>query len=207
MRCLKTLTSVALAASLLAVTACGDDGGGSSDGENPEEVITTVGLKIRPMGGSNEQRFEVNDPDGDGGDPPTIQPITLTPGAYTVLPYFENRLETPAEDITIEISDESDEHQILFTGTAVNGPASDEPAAPLAHTYDDEDVNGLPIGLENTFVATAGTGQLTVTLRHLPPINDVASKDASVADDVKAGGISAAPGATDASVTYPVTVE
>lgn len=206
MRNLKNLASLLLGMSLVFATACGDDDGGG-DGENPEEVITTVGLTFTPMGAGSAMTFEVDDPDGDGGTAPTVDPITLPAGMYVVTTSFENRLETPAEDITAEVSDESDEHQIFFTGTAVNGPASNQPSGAFTHTYSDEDSNGLPIGLENTFVAAAGTGQLTVTLRHLPPVNDVATKVASLAEQVKTSGLDAAPGGTDASVTFPVTVQ
>lgn len=72
------------------------------------------------------------------------------------------------------------------------------PTALGTFTYTDLDLNGKPIGL--TFSLTtgnAGTGNLTVTLRHLP------NKSAA---GVASGDITNAGGATDASVTYPVTV-
>jgi hypothetical protein len=185
------------------LAACGDDGGGG----NENEVITTVMLSFTPTGGGAAVTAEVDDPDGDGGQAPTVQPVNLTAGAYTLAVRFQNRLEDPAEEITTEVMDESDQHQLFFTGTAVNGPASNVPAAPLTHAYADTDANGLPIGLSNTITAAAGTGNLIVTLRHMPPVNDQPVKTSTTAEMVKTGGFNAIGGSTDAQVTFPVTVQ
>lgn len=189
----------------LGLAACGGDDDSPS---NPEEVITTVTLDFAPEGGGAAVAAEWDDPDGNGGAGPTIDPIDLADGTtYTLTVGFENRLEDPAEIITEEIVDESDQHQIFFTGTAVDGPASNEDGAPLTQTYADEDANGLPIGLENSIVAAAGTGELTVTLRHLPPVNDVAVKTAELAQEVLDTGFGSLAGSTDAQVNFTVTVE
>jgi hypothetical protein len=196
--------STILCASLLfLVPACGgdDDGGG-----NENEVITTVVLTFTPAAGGAPLTFEVDDPDGDGGAAPTIDPISLPAGSYTLRVGFQNRLETPAEDIGEEVSDEAAEHQIFLTGTAVNGPATNQASAPLTHAYADTDTNGLPVGLANTITAATGSGNLTVTLRHMPPVNDTAVKTANVAMQVRSGGIASIGGSTDVSVTFPVTV-
>jgi hypothetical protein len=133
--------------------------------------------------------------------------VNLVAGTtYTLTLGFENRLEAPAEDITQEVRDEAEDHQVFFTGSAVNGPATSNTTAPLTHTYGDTDANGLPIGLTNQIVAATGTGQLIVTLRHVPPLNNVAVKTATLADEVKAGGISSIGGDTDVSATFDVTV-
>jgi hypothetical protein len=205
MRSFPMFTTSCLALTLvLAGAGCGDDDDG---GGNENEVITTVSLVFTPVAGGAPITVEFDDPDGDGGDPPTIDPVALAPGMYTVAVGFENRLENPPEIITEEVADESDVHQIFFTGTAVNGPASDQADAPLTHAYADTDANGLPIGLADSITAALGTGELTVTLRHMPPVNDVAVKSADVAAQVKAGGFAAIGGSTDAQVTFPVTVE
>lgn len=189
---------------ILLLSACGDDGGSTG---NEEEVITSVILTFTPGALGTTVVAEFDDPDGDGGDPPSVDPIDLVDGAtYSLTVGFENRLEDPPEVITDEVSDESDEHQVFFTGDAVAGPASDNPGAPLTHTYDDQDANALPIGLDNTIVAATGTGELTVTLRHMPPINDTPSKTAEVAGQVRDGGFSAIGGTSDAQVTFMVTV-
>jgi len=196
-----TLTSLVLVGSLV---ACDEQAANGNEGE----VITTVTLSFTPSGGGAAVTATFDDLDGDGGDPPVIDPLNLADGTtYTATVQLSNKLEDPPEDITLEVADESYEHQLFFTGTAVNGPANEEPGAPLAHGYADADANGLPIGLANTMVATTGSGQLTVTLRHLPPVNDVAAKTADVAVQVKESGFVAIGGQTDVQVSFVTTVQ
>ncbi len=161
---------------------------------NSGEVITTVVLDF-----GNGVIATANDPDGDGGEPPAIDPITLAPGTYALAIQFQNRLEDPPEEITEEVLDEGEDHQVFFTGTATTGP--------LAITYADAYRNGLPIGLATSVAATAGTGMLTVTLRHMPPVNDTAVKTPVLADQVKTSGTASLPGGSDAVVTFGVTVQ
>ena len=202
-RSLRASLSLVTFASLALVSGC-EYGGGSN---NEEEVITTAILTFTPAGGGSAVTATFNDPDGDGGAAPTVDPINLVKATtYTTTVRFENRLETPAEDITVEVADESDEHQVFFTGTAVNGPASNQPGAPLTHSYTDTDVNGLPVGLSSSIVTATGTGTLIVTLRHMPPVNNTAVKTAGAATTVKDGGFAGLGGATDATVTFQVTV-
>jgi hypothetical protein len=189
----------------VSMVGCGDDGGG--DGGNVEEVITTVIVTFTPTGGGAAVIAEFDDPDGDGGEPPTVDAIDLTAGDFMASVGFENRLEDPAEVITEEVADEDDEHQIFLTGTAVNGPASDQAGAPLDHSYADQDANGNPVGLTNMVTATAGTGTLTVTLRHLPPVDGNEVKVSGLAESVRTGGIGSIGGDTDVSVDFEVTVQ
>lgn len=191
-------TRFLLATALLA--ACDDKGTDS------EELITTVQLAFMPASGATVTA-EFDDPDGDGGSPGTSEPIQLANGTtYTLTVAFKNRLETPEEDITAEVSDEGFQHQLFFTGSAVNGPATSNPAAPLTHSYADMDENGLPIGLTNTIVAATGTGELTVTLRHMPS-ELPPGKSADTATQVKTGGFAAIGGSTDVQVSFDVTVQ
>ncbi|MDQ3369736.1 MAG: hypothetical protein M3680_30305 [Myxococcota bacterium] len=193
---------LACAASLTSA-ACSDPADPGDEGE----LITTVTLTFTPPAGAPIVA-SFDDPDGDGGAPPTIDPITLVAGTtYATTVRFLNSLETPPEDITIEVADEADEHQVFFTGTAVAGPASNQPGAPLTHAYADRDANDLPIGLASTVTATAaGTGTLTVTLRHLPPLGGAPTKTSELAAQVQAGGFAAIAGGTDAQVNFAVTV-
>jgi len=166
---------------------------------NDQEVITTVILDF------DGTRFEFDDVDGDGGEPPTIDPVALAPGSYGLTVHFENRLEDPPEDITGEVDDESVEHLILFTGSAVAGPATSNTDAPLTQSYADTDANGLPVGLVDAIVATPGSGLLTVTLRHMPP-ELPPEKSADTPAEVRDNGIDSIGGATDAQVVFMVTV-
>ncbi|MBX3157931.1 MAG: hypothetical protein KF773_18325 [Deltaproteobacteria bacterium] len=199
---MRSTTTTTLIAALLVpcFAACGDDGGGATT----NELITTVILTFTPDGGGTPIVAEFDDPDGDGGLPPTVDPVNLPPGDYALAVRFQNRLETPPEEITDEVRDESDQHLILFTGSAVVGPATTNTTGPLTQAYADTDAKGLPIGLANTVTAGLGTGMLVVTLRHMPP-EQPPQKGADTLALVKASGIDAIGGSTDASVTFAVT--
>lgn len=182
------------AAILVLLVGCTDDIATINSGE----VITTVELTFTPASGASVVAL-ANDPDGDGGEAPTVDPIDLAADTYALAVRFQNRLEDPPEEITEEVMDEGEDHQVFFTGSAVVGP--------LAYAYADLDRNGLPIGLQNTVVAMPGTGMLTVTLRHMPPVNDTPVKTADLAERVKTMGTASLPGGTDAVVTFAVAVQ
>ena len=155
---------------------------------NEEEVITTVTTTL--VGGGQTITLTSRDLDGDGPNAPVVTPSgnlaanTTYSGAVT----FLNETQTPAGDITVEVEEEGVDHQVFYQLAAALGTI----------TYTDLDLNGKPIGLTFTLTTgNAGTGNLTVTLRHLP------NKSAS---GVASGDITNAGGATDALVTYPVTV-
>lgn len=189
-----------LAAALL--VACG---GGDQIDPNEQELITTVVLSFEPVGGPT-LTFEFDDPDGDGGDPPIADDIVLAPGTYGLAVQFQNRLEDPPEEITEEVADESDQHLVLFLGTAVVGPATSNTSGPLEHAYADTDANGLPIGLANDITAVAGSGTLNVVLRHMPP-EEPPEKGVDTLEAVKVSGIDAIGGSTDVNVQFDVTVQ
>lgn len=175
---------------------------------NDQEVITTVALTFTPDGGGDAVEFAHADPENDGD--PVIDTVTLTIGTtYTLGVQFLNELEDPPEDITVEVDEESAEHQVFIYGSGVEGPATGTNAAHLVvHAYDDTDENGFPVGLANTIdPVTAGDAELKVMLRHLPPENDTAVKVEGLAEDFAAGGSAAIPGEVDADVTFPLTVE
>lgn len=197
---MKTLAPFTLIAMLV---ACGHDAG-HLHGE--QELITTAVLTFTPPAGPPVVAA-FDDPDGDGGAAPTVDVIELAAGTtYALAVAFENRLESPPEDITQEVRDEAADHQVFFTGSAVDGPAAGNPGAPLAHRYADVDPGGLPLGLDNEIVASAGAGQLVLTLRHLPPINGTPVKTSTTSDEVKAGGLSSIAGDTDVSARFDVRV-
>ena len=185
---------------------------GGCDVQNPDEtneneVITTVVLTFSPQSGGTALEFRWADPENDGS--PVIDDIALSDADdYDLGVSFLNELEDPAEDITEEVAEESDQHQVFFTGTAVDGPASDNEGAPVTQAYADTDDAGLPVGLDNTVVSNStGNGTFIVTLRHLPPQDDVDVKVAGLAEDVAAGGFDAIGGDTDAQVTFDLVVQ
>jgi hypothetical protein len=170
-------------------TACDND----DAPVNEEEVITTV--RVTLVGGGQTIILESRDLDGDGPNAPVLTPIggaTLVAGTtYTGTTTFLNELESPAEDITVEVQEEGVEHQVFYQLQSTLGTITYNPT--------DVDANGKPIGLSFNLVAgnSGSTGTLIVTLRHLP------NKTAS---GVSGGDITNAGGSTDAAVTFSVAV-
>lgn len=173
-----------------------------TDVENPDqdvegEVITTVTLTWTDADGGVVQATWA-DPEDDG-DPVVDDVVLAADQSYALTVAFENELAVPAEDVTLEIQDEGDEHQIFFTGTAVDD-------AVVTVDYADQDGEGLPIGLDNDAqTSDAGEGTLTVTLRHLPPQGGVPQKTEGLAASYAQGD--AIPGETDVQVTFDLRVE
>jgi hypothetical protein len=156
---------------------------------NEEEVITTVTTTL--TNGTNVITLRSKDLDGDGPNTPvvTVSGKLMAGKVYTGRVTILNETETPAGDITAEVKEEGDEHQLFFQS----------PNGLTTFAYTDLDKNGKPIGLEFTLTTkTAGTGSLVVTLRHEP------NKSAS---GVVSGEIANAGGSTDFEVKYPIAVE
>ena len=176
--------------------------------DHEHEVMTTVVLDFTSQTDGSELSFSWADPEDDGS--PVIDDIILLDADdYTLSLSFINELEDPAEDLTEEIEDEGDEHQIFFTGSAVEGPATGtNPDAIITQAYADEDDGGLPVGLENTITTVAaGSGELTVTLRHMPLENGETIKTDTLAADVADGGFEAIGGDNDVQITFNIEVE
>lgn len=194
--------------------ACGSDVHDHDDhddhhGHNhdPNEVMTTLKLTFTPTDGGTKFVATWADPENDGS--PVIDEIKLTKGKkYNVTMAVLNELEKPVEDVTPEIKDEQDDHQVFFYGEAVEGPGSKATKALVKHEYSDKDSKNLPVGLSNTIEAVeAGNGSLFVMLRHMPPVNNNAVKTGTLAADFKATGESALPGSADINIDFKLTVE
>ncbi len=194
-----------------------DDGHDDHGHDNESEIITTVTLTFTPQGGGDAVVASFSDPDGDGGMSGSTDPITLkVETVYDLSITFLNDLEDPAENITEEIEEEAEEHQVFITGDVVQGPAASDPASVLVeHAYADmESTYGgnaegddLPVGLANTITTTSATGSGTfgVRLQHLPEVNGEAQKVEDLAAQLAAG--TALPGDADAAVEFALTVE
>ena len=157
--------------------------------ENEEEIITTLTYTLTST--DNEVAIlTFRDLDGDGSGAADITVSNLTANTtYQGFIVLLNESETPAENISEEVAEEDDDHQFFFA-------VSD---AELSVDYVDADGNGNPLGLATTLTTgDAGTGTLTVTLRHEPN---------KTADGVAGGDISNAGGETDIEVTFPITIE
>lgn len=178
------ITTLALVA-ILAFSSCTKD---DTPPVNEEEVITTVTTTL--TNGSNIITLESRDLDGDGPNAPviTVSGKLATNTTYTGAVTILNETESPAGDITSEVEEEGEEHQLFFQAPSIG-----------AFVYTDKDINNNPIGLKFTLrTENAATGDLVVTLRHLP------NKSAS---GVASGDITNAGGATDFVITYPLEVQ
>ncbi len=191
---------------IVLAASCDDEVTNPPPPDNEGELITTVTLTFTPTAGTDALSFTWFDLEGDGS--PVIDPIVLSDADdYDLAVSFLNEQSSPPEDITAEVDEESDQHQVFFTGAGVVGPATgDNPAALIEQAYADADVNGFPVGLASTITTLAtGTSELIVTLRHLPP-EGAPVKTGTLADVVAADGLSALPGDTDVEVTFDLTV-
>jgi hypothetical protein len=179
----KMKTTIALLSIGLMTLSCSNDDDPIAVDE--EEVITTMNITLTAAG--NTVTLSSQDLDGDGPNAPeldvsgTLVANTVYAGSIELL----NETETPAEDITLEVAEEDDEHQFFFN---VSGSLT-------GFDYTDTDEDNNPIGLSFT-VATgdAGNGTLSVTLRHEPK----KPNDGTLAD---------AGGETDIAQSFTVTVE
>ena len=167
---------------LFAFASCNED---DVEPENEEEVITTLTYTLSSTDGQ-VAILSFQDLDGDGGAAGTITTSELAANTtYTGIMTLLNETESPAENVTEEIQEEDDEHQIFFGVSGVD----------LTVDYTDVDGDGNPVGLATTLTTgDAGSGTLTVTLRHEPnkPNN---------------GSLGDAGGETDIEVEFPVTIQ
>lgn len=183
------LYSLAVFAAILTTTACGSD---DPEPVNEEELITTLRVTFTGTGPNEGEVVTATfkDLDGTGGNDPEItNPVLAANGSYDVSVAFLNEAESPAENITLEVQEEGDEHQVFFVANNIT----------FTYQYDDQDVNSKPIGLSGSvLVGAAGTGTLQVLLIHEP------NKDAT---GVSGGDPTNAGGETDISVTFNVTIQ
>jgi hypothetical protein len=189
MKNIKTINTIKLLAvlfiSTFAFTACSDDDDHDEDHEHEEELITTV---IYTLTNNNDTvTLKFVDLDGEGGEEGTYSvtgPLSAN-STYIGEIALLNESESPAEDITEEVKEESDEHEFFYS-SSISG---------LTVSKNDTDSNGNPIGITTALTTTdSGSGTITIILKHEPtkPNN---------------GSATDAGGSTDVSVTFTVEVE
>ncbi|MGY8921345.1 MAG: type 1 periplasmic binding fold superfamily protein [Flavobacteriales bacterium] len=186
LKTMKTMKTSAFYALLtLAMLGCSDDDT-TPEIINEDELITTVILTLTPDSGDQVVLTTV-DLDGDGPDEPvtTVVGSFLENTQYQGAVQFLNETEDPAEDITQEVIEEADEHQVFYTiSEGLN----------IQTTYEDQDSQGNPLGVQITLsTGAASEGSLTVTLRHEP----VKPND----------GLESAGGETDISTSFDVSIQ
>ena len=147
---------------------------------NEEEVITTMIVTLVPSDASTNVTLKTQDLDGDGPNAPVV---TVSGDLKASLTYsgsvrFLNETETPAEDITLEVEEEADDHQLFYTVgfDLTMGVASTN----LGTKFD---VKSL----------STSSGKLTFTLRHKPKKPNT--------------GLADAGGDTDIETTFDIVIE
>ena len=176
---------------MLVFSACSDDDD-APQVINEEEVITTLNLFLIPEGGGEAVTFTYRDLDGDGSNPEISSPALSANTNYTGRVEFLNELEDPAEDITIEVLEEAEEHQVFYIA---------EDSLNATSTYTGAlDNDGNPIGVEFSLeIGDASQGNLTVILIHEGNKNVPGASEGNLSNEVG--------GETDIEVTFNVTVE
>lgn len=177
----RSLFTIAMAAGIVSIgiSSCSPE---NPNNPNQEEVITSV--VITATEGANSFNFAYSDPDGPGGNPPTIDTILLGSSlVYNVNLEFIDETKNPVDTITSEIVAEGDEHQIFFTVNLVN----------ITTAYTDMDINMDPIGITSTWATgAASAGFIMITLKHQPN----GAKDGNIIS-----------GETDVEISFPVIIQ
>ncbi|MDA8971581.1 type 1 periplasmic binding fold superfamily protein [Flavobacteriaceae bacterium] len=178
-------TSAFYALLTLAMLGCSDDDT-TPEVINDEELITTVILTLTQESGDQVVLTTV-DLDGDGPD----EPVTTVVGNFSENTIYDGTVAfldesgEEVEDITQEVIEEADEHQVFYTTSE---------GLNITTTYQDFDSNDNPLGVNITLeTGEASSGSLTVTLRHEP----VKPND----------GLDSAGGETDIATSFDVTIE
>lgn len=184
MKITKSLSIFFLSALVLSASACKKDDDEADDPQTPEneqETITTVSLTLTV--GNDVLNASWSDPDGAGGNDPTVDSILLDSGVvYQLAVAFLDESGSETEDITAEVQEEADEHFVCF-----------ESSAGITVIAGDTDANLLPIGLSSSLTTSEkGGSKLTVKLKHQP-------------DGLKDGTCD--PGETDVEVEFNLLVQ
>ena len=185
---MKTLHSIKLIALLfissILLSSCSDNHE-DDDHDHEEELITTVTYTL--SNGADIVTLKFQDLTGGSIEDATYDvsgPLTANT-TYTGSIQLLNETESPAEDITEEVQEEADEHEFFYASSV----------AGVSITKTDMDSNGNPIGIGTALTAgNAGTGTLTIILKHEPTKPNNGSSDA-------------AGGSTDVEVSFLIEVQ
>jgi len=170
--------------------------------EDVPELITKVTLTFSPAGG-NPVVVTATDPDGEGVQDVQVDGAIKLEATkrYSLSLTLANGLVKPSDpeyDVTEEVAAEGDEHIFFFSWTndIFSDPSGNGNIDNRADdvNYQDEDINGLPLGLETIWTAgAASSGEFRVVLKHQPDLKSATSES----------GI----GETDLDLTFTVNVE
>lgn len=162
------LTTLTIALGVFALVGCKDPFHHDHD-HGEHDVITTVTLRFVNTADSNDIITAVwEDFDGIGGaNPNRIDSISLKKAAtYACNVSFENRSVTPAVNVTQDILNDRNYHQVFYDLSSYLGQI----------TVEDLDARNLPVGLRFRMTtpmdASAVPGQLKLSLYHYDDESD-----------------------------------
>lgn len=157
---------------------------------NPEEFMTTFILILTPDNGGDKVVLSYEDLDGEKGNPPSylVDPLPANTTFTAVIQALDKTL-SPIVDVTLELQDEKEGHQVFFRPEGVD----------LNISYADTDGDGNPVGLTSRITSGGpATGRLKVTLKHEPE---------KTAIGVTAGDITNAGGSIDIEANFPISIQ
>jgi len=192
----KIFLLTALLGGVVLLSGCDKD----PEPENIPEEITKIVLTFSATGAAPIV-VEANDPDLDGPEPIVIGSIALNANTtYTLSVEFFNGFYEPTDpeyNITEEVEEEGAEHQLFFgwsdgVFSSPNGIGNIGTSGTV--NYEDEDENGLPIGLTTTWTTGSATSGKTfkIMLKHQP--------------DIKSATSTSADGESDIDLTFPISI-
>lgn len=185
----------------LLITSCEDDEGQIIHGD-PAVIITDVSLVFTNVADATDVvTANAQDPDREGVESlQALGPINLDANkTYRLTFEIFNNLESPGDNLTLEIEEEATEYQMFFSFTtdAFSSPAGDGniDTASDPINYGDQDDNGNPLGLITTWDtgSTAVTGTFTARLQVQP--------------DEKTATSTATTGDTDFDLTFILNIQ
>ena len=170
--------------------------------EDVPELITKVTLTFSPTVG-DPVVVTATDPDGEGVQDVQVDGAIKLEATkrYSLSLTLANGLVKPSDpeyDVTEEVAAEGDEHIFFFSWTndIFSDPSGNGNIDNRSDdvNYQDEDTNGLPLGLETSWTpGDASSGEFRVVLKHQPDLKSATSES----------GI----GETDLDLTFTVNVE
>ncbi|WP_018476184.1 hypothetical protein [Pontibacter roseus] len=150
-----------LMGALLVTTSCKDDDDPAPTDEG--EVVTTVMLALTPEGKGQDASATISTL---SGTPSQNAPLVLRPNTvYNAVITLRDESKNPAVDITQEVNQENDEHELFYTFT----PDANSTATVTVEKTD-FDRNNRTVGLAAKLStgSNVGAGRLRVVLKHQP---------------------------------------
>lgn len=168
--------TVALIVLVVGLQGCKESA--TSSGQNVDhDGVTTVTLTLTNTATLSTQSYVWEDLDGVGGAAPNrIDTITVAADSvYKGSLAFENRKASPPVNVTIDILNERNNHQVFY---AIAG-------AMATITTTDLDGRNLPLGLKTNWTSLKKSlGTLTVSLSHYPDSTTKKGTNPSTETDV-----------------------